>query len=120
MADKILESVSDFDYTLVMDPNFTGLTGGEPEKASGGDRNEIVDRLYREYETMCLKDPTVVDVEDAYPKSYQWRMGDRYDQAKIDLLVEAVKEGKRIADLESYQEFLEEVSKRDFKPESWD
>lgn len=120
MADKILESVSDFDYTLVMDPDYIGLAKDGPEKPSGGDRNEIAERLYREYEEMCLKDPTIVDVEEAYPKSYQWRMSDRYDQAKIDLLVEAVKEGRRIADLESYQEFLEEVSRRDFRPESWD
>ncbi|MBE6028191.1 MAG: hypothetical protein E7227_06290 [Clostridiales bacterium] len=88
----------------------------EPEKP-------VIDpweRLYSEYEEMCLKEPTILDLDDAYPHSYQWRVGDRYDPAKIEVLKAALMEGKRISDTEAYQEYLEDFKRRRFEPVSWE
>ena len=141
------DNAKDFDYTIVLDPRYPSLDDQEQaeaaakagaETAQGGteaaktvevsmkqapekdDRKAAVDRLYAEYEAMCYKEPTVVDMDDAYPHSYQWRIGDRYDVAKVAVLREALKERKLIADTEAYLIYVEEIKSRSFKPESWD
>ena len=128
----------DFDYTIVMDPRYPGLdpikheplaeTGPEKsheekapakEKAASSSERPVIDpweRLYAEYEEMCFKDPTILDKDDAYPHSYQWRVGDRYDPAKIEVLKAALSEGKRITDTEAYQEFIEDIKSRKLEP----
>ncbi|MBE6019189.1 MAG: hypothetical protein E7230_02470 [Clostridiales bacterium] len=116
----------DFEYTIVMDPGLTEeemlqmfktkeapAPEADPAKAEG-------ERLYAEYEKMCMKDPTVLDTDDIYPHSYQWRIGDKYDPDKIKVIKEALKLGERIADTEAYQMYLEEIKSRSYKPESWD
>lgn len=82
--------------------------------------NDYYERLYAEYEEMALKEPTILDIDDAYPHSYQWRVGDRYDPAKIEVLKAALSQGKRITDTEEYKKYLESFKTRRFKPESWD
>ena len=137
---------NDFDYTIVMDSRYPGLdpaaqeeaveAAADPEKV--GDKapaeagqtvptpepqiefNDYYERLYAEYEEMALKEPTILDVDDAYPHSYQWRVGDRYDPAKIEILKAALSQGKRITDTEEYQKYLDDIKNRRFKPESWD
>ena len=79
-----------------------------------------MDRLYFEYEKMCLKEPTVLDMDDAYPHTYHWRSSDRYDPGKMRVLEEALKTGRRVADTEAYQRYVEEVKKLKFAPDSWD
>ena len=69
---------------------------------------------------MCFKDPTILDKDDAYPHSYQWRVGDRYDPAKIEVLKAALREGKRITDTEEYQNFIENIKSRKIEPLSWE
>lgn len=142
--DKKFDKAEDFDYTIVMDPRYPGMIPGspaaaaetaaptkEPAAASGAEasakdpepKKPVIDpweRLYSEYEEMCLKEPTILDLDDAYPHSYQWRVGDRYDPAKIEVLKAALTEGKRISDTEAYQEYLEDFKKRRFEPVSWD
>lgn len=89
-------------------------------KQDNADRKAAIDRLYDEYEKMCYKESTAVDKDDAYPHSYQWRIGDRYDEAKVAVLREALKERKLIADTEAYLIYVEEIKSRSFRPESWD
>ena len=131
----------DFDYTIVMDPRYPGLDPVAPEQAApaapekesapaapakepvASPEKPVIDpweRLYAEYEEMCLKEPTILDMDDAYPHSYQWRVGDRYDPAKIEVLKAALREGKRITDTEEYQKYLEDIKNRRFEPVSWE
>ena len=133
----------DFDYTIVMDSKYPGMdpaaqeeaveaaaNAGDAKKGAAGpavpapepqiEYNDYYERLYAEYEEMCLKEPTVLDRDDAYPYSYQWRVGDRYDPAKIELLKAALVQGKRIIDTEEYKKYIEDIKNRRFKPESWD
>ena len=126
--DKILKDANDHDYTIVLDPNYAELEkmvmeqASEPEETKDdkdGSKAEI-DRMYAEYEVMCLKEPTILDLDDAYPHSYQWRVGDKYDPAKIEVLKAALREGKRITDTEAYQEYVEDMKSRKFEPASWE
>ena len=125
----------DFDYTIVMDPRYPGLDPirheplaeaekkPEPEAHAKEPEKVVIDpweRLYAEYEEMCFKDPTILDKDDAYPHSYQWRVGDRYDPAKIEVLKAALREGKRITDTEEYQNFIENIKSRKIEPLSWE
>ena len=116
----------DFDYTIVMDPRYPGLDPIRHEPLAEAEKKPekvVIDpweRLYAEYEEMCFKDPTILDKDDAYPHSYQWRVGDRYDPAKIEVLKAALSEGKRITDTEAYQEFIENIKSRKIEPLSWE
>ena len=131
--DKKLDNFNELDYTIVLDPRYTGLDIKKAEETDAPAAEEPViekpmkdeianplESLYAEYEAMCLKEPTILDLDDAYPHSYQWRVGDRYDPAKIKVLNAALKEGKRITDTEAYQEYLEDVKNRRFEPVSWE
>ena len=134
--DKKFDKAEDFDYTIVMDPRFSELfpkgtpaaDAGAPAAATPATKTPepekpVIDpweRLYAEYEEMCLKEPTILDLDDAYPHSYQWRVGDRYDPAKIEVLKAALTEGKRISDTEAYQKYLEDFKNRRFEPVSWE
>jgi hypothetical protein len=116
----------DFDYTIVMDPRYPGLDPIRHEPLAEAEKKPekvVIDpweRLYAEYEEMCFKDPTILDKDDAYPHSYQWRVGDRYDPAKIEVLKAALREGKRITDTEEYQNFIENIKSRKIEPLSWE
>lgn len=114
----------DFEYTIVMDASYTGPDVNEfrkPEEGGDGpDANKEYELLYYDYERMILRDPTVLDKDDAYPHSYQWRVGDRYDPGKIAALEEAINNRVRISDTEAYRKYVEEMKNRKFKPESWD
>ena len=116
----------DFDYTIVMDPRYPGLDPIRHEPLAEAEKKPekvVIDpweRLYAEYEEMCFKDPTILDKDDAYPHSYQWRVGDRYDPAKIEVLKAALREGKRITDTEEYQTFIENIKSRKIEPLSWE
>ncbi len=133
----------DYDYTIVLDGNYLETSGHEeklgkevkrlkPEdqqtKTPADDSQDEkqtdskvrVDLLYSTYEKMLFKEPTIMDDDDAYPHSYQWRMGDRYDPGKIEVLEAAVREGKKISDTEAYQKYVEDVTNRKFTPDSWD
>ena len=112
-----ITKVTDFDYTIVLDGHYLAPEIKKEEEKSF---KEIMDRLYYQYEIMCLNEPTVLDKDDAYPHSYQWRMGDKYDPGKEAVLREALKLGEKIENTESYQKYVEEVGKRKFKPDSWD
>ena len=94
----------------------------EPEQGAekANDPNAEYELLYHDYERMILRDPTVLDKDDAYPRSYQWRMSDRYDPAKLAAVEEAINNRCRISDTYAYKKFIEEMKDRRFKPESWD
>lgn len=106
----------DIEYTIVMDPEYTAAIN--PNKAA--DPKHAIDLLYEEYEQMCLREATVLDKDDIYPHSYQWRMGDKYDSVKVGLVKEALKQNKKIADTEEYQAFVEAVKKSRIETISWD
>ena len=89
-------------------------------KPDKDERKAVIDRLYAEYEKMCYMETTVVDQDDAYPHSYQWRIGDRYDEAKVAVVREALMQRKLIADTDAYQIYVEEIKGRSYRLESWD
>ena len=118
---------NDFDYTIVLDAGYTGLDlmdsdqdSEETESTAEDNGKAAIDSLYDEYEKMCLKEPSVIDKDDAYPHSYQWRMIDKYDPVKVEVVKAAINEGKRIAETDAYLIYMAEVGSRKFKPESWD
>lgn len=123
-----MENKKDFDYTIVLDGNYADNSGHEEMSGTmierlrrePDDAQEAMDRLYYDYERMCLKDPTILDKDDMYPHTYHWRMGDKYDPAKKAVLEEAIKLKVRVADTEAYQKYVEEISHRSFAPDSWD
>ena len=116
----------DFEYTIVMDASYTAPQKSEGQAAAAAAAGGLTDSmkeaelLYDAYERMALMEPTILDVDDAYPHSYQWRVGDRYDADKLAVVEAALKEKKRISDTEAYQEYLEKIKNLKFKPESWD
>ena len=112
----------DFEYTIVMDASYTGPDESELEKNVQGasDSHAEEERLYADYERMALRIPTVLDMDDAYPHSYQWRVGDRYDPEKLAALEEAINNRSKIEDTEAYKKFVDSIKNRKFKPESWD
>lgn len=133
------ESKSNFDYTIVLDGDFAGMADNKafqredavkpaaPEVPAPESRttepdslSEKMDRLYYDYEKMCYKDPNTLDKDDIYPHSYQWRLGDRYDEGKVPVLEEAIRTGLRIAETEAYEKYVEEIRNRRFTPDSWD
>ena len=145
MDNKKADSVKDIDYTIVLDKNYSGpdldKTGGWQKELESfippdyntasdraasdaadesGDTRAMIDKLYSDYETMCLKEPTVLDIDDAYPHTYYWRMGDRYDPDKIEVIKKALKQGIKIAETDAYLEYVEKVKNRRFSPDSWD
>ena len=125
MDDKKTFSEKDFEYTIVMDASYMGpdasdLKQDEAGQGEAADRIAEYELLYFDYEKMILRDPTVLDKDDAYPHSYQWRVGDRYDPAKIAALEEALNNRVRISDTQAYKKYIEDMKNRRFKPESWD
>lgn len=120
------ENNNDFDYTIVLDSGMTSVdllkqaAAQENPESVVEDEKAAAERLYYEYETMCMKMPMIVDKDDAYPRSYQWRIGDRYDPAKLEVIKEAIRTGKTVMDTEAYQEYLEEIKNRSYRPVSWE
>lgn len=106
----------DIEYTIVMDPEYADAV----KAANDADPVHAVDLLYKQYEQMCLNGSGVLDRDNIYPRSYQWRMGDKYDPAKVGLVREALRQNKLIADTEEYQAFLEEYKKTKVGTFSWD
>lgn len=124
MDSKKTYNEKDLEYTIVMDASYMGPDVNDFRKPEEGgseeDPNAEYELLYYDYEKMILRDPTVLDKDDAYPHSYQWRVGDRYDPGKIEALEEALNNRTRISDTQAYQKYIEEMKNRRFKPESWD
>ena len=79
-----------------------------------------MDILYTKYEEMRLKEPGILDLDDVYPHSYQWRIGDRYDKEKMAVLKEALSQGVKIEDTEAYERYVESVKHKRYSPVSWD
>lgn len=96
------------------------LPDEKPESDPTSEINEKMERLYYDYEKMCLKLPTVLDKDDVYPHSYQWRLGDKYDPAKLEVLEEAVRKGVKIEETEAYVKYVEGIKRQKFTPLSWD
>ena len=82
--------------------------------------HEMMDRLYSEYERICFQDPNTLDMDDIYPHIYHWRIGDRYDPAKMPVLEDAIRQKCRIADTEAFEKYVNEVKSHKFQPDSWD
>ena len=124
--DRNTNKNKDLEYTIVMDASYRGpqiqdaaAPAEVPAEEADGSKKEI-DLLYDAYERMALMEPTILDVDDAYPHTYQWRMGDKYDPDKVAVVEEALREKTRITDTEAYKKYIEKISSSKFKPESWD
>ena len=111
-----MSNEKDIEYTIVMDPEYADAV----KAVNDADPKRAVDLLYKEYEQMCLGGSSVLDKDEIYPRSYQWRMGDKYDPAKVGLVREALRQNKLIADTEEYQTFLAEAKKNKVESFSWD
>ena len=124
--DKKTNDFDNIEYTIVMDPEYPlteGMKEGripESAKTVKKETGDATDILYAEYERMCLKEPTVLDKDDIYPHTYQWRIVRKDDPAKIALVRKALEQGVKIADTDEYQEFLEDVKKRGLGPDAWE
>ncbi|MBQ6388456.1 MAG: hypothetical protein IJH90_02345 [Mogibacterium sp.] len=115
---------------MVMDASYTGPEKLQAEEVAdqavqnirkvAEDPRVTMDRLYEAYEKLWMREPTVLDTDDIYPHSYQWRTADRYNAGKLAVLTEAVKTGKRIAETEAYERYVEAGKHRKFKPDTWD
>ena len=113
----------DFEYTIVLDASYAGPDINDLKKDDvPAEENPHAEdeRLYTDYEKMAFRLPTVLDKDDAYPHSYQWRVGDRYDPGKLAALEEALNNRTKIEDTSAYKKYLEDIKNRKFKPESWD
>ena len=121
--DNYTDKNKDLEYTIVMDASYRGPqipdAQERPAEEADGSKREI-DLLYDAYERMALMEPTILDVDDAYPHTYQWRMGDKYDPDKVAVVEEALRQKKRITDTEAYRSYIDKISSSKFKPESWD
>ena len=121
--DNYTDKNKDLEYTIVMDASYRGPqipdAQQKPAEETDGSKREI-DLLYDAYERMALMEPTILDVDDAYPHTYQWRMGDKYDPDKVAVVEEALRQKKRITDTEAYRSYIDKISSSKFKPESWD
>lgn len=121
-----MDKEKDIEYTIVMDPSYLGPTeegmNTDVESIREGDAfdRKAADHLYSEYEKMCYKLPTVLDADDAYPHSYQWRIVDRYTPSKIKVVEEALSRGVKIADTEAYALYLEEVKNSGVELDPWE
>jgi hypothetical protein len=137
---------NDFDYTIVMDKTYIApdpedirreeaarKAAKEQDKSPASNENQgkdqdkkpvdfrkLMDGLYDEYERMCFKEPTVLDKDDIYPHSYQWRARDKYDPSKKEVLEEALKLGVKIIDTPAYEKYAEEVKKSSSAAVKWD
>ena len=125
MEKKNTFNEKDFEYTIVMDASYTAPDANDlrkPGEGAGqaGEAHAEDERLYADYERMAFRLPTVLDRDDAYPHSYQWRVADRYDPGKLAALEEALNNRSKIEDTEAYQKFIDEMKNRRFRPESWD
>lgn len=118
---KYSNTTDDIQYTIVMRRDEV-LPDEKPERSSetASDFKKSADRLYHEYEKICFRDPTVLDKDDIYPRSYQWRLGDRYDPGKLAAVKEAVLKMVRIEETEAYGKYAETMSGKNFTPDSWD
>ncbi len=121
-----INDLKDYEYTIVLDGSYMApgseveVIAEEVPAKKKEDPKAEADRIYAEYEAMCMKEPTVLDTDDIYPHSYYWRIGDRYDPAKVAVVEAAIKDGKRIADTEAFAEYAEKVKNSKYTPESWD
>lgn len=111
-----MSNEKDIEYTIVMDPEYASAIASQKD----ADPKHAVDLLYEQYERMCLSGASVIDKDDIYPRSYQWRMGDKYDPSKVGLVREALRQNKKIEDTEEYRTFLEESKKNKVETFSWD
>ena len=126
--DYYLLKTSEFEYTLVLGRDYLDEDGKDPKTREEGkhfselptEQEEEMDRLYYEYETLWLRSPTVLDKDDAYPRSYYWRLGGRYDPDKKAVLEEALSTGKRIEDTDAYRKYVEKAKSMKFTPDSWE
>ena len=115
----------DFEYTIVMDASYMGpdvndLKKIDEDAGKAADMIADYEMLYFDYEKMCLKWPTILDMDDAYPHSYQWRIGDRYDLGKMEALEEALKSETKIENTEAYRKYISNVTHRKLPQMSWD
>lgn len=117
--DTVSKTINGIEYTVVLDKRQLPIEAMKSGNKKQTDLKESIDELYREYEKMRLNEPTVVDIDDIYPRSYQWRIGDRYDMGKVASLEEALKDWKKIEETEAYSKYIETLSESVLAPDAW-
>ena len=115
----VSKTINGIEYTIVLDRQKLPIEALQSGDKKQNDLKENIDNLYREYEKMRLNEPTVIDADDIYPRSYQWRMGDRYDMGKVAALEEALKNWKKIEETEAYRKYIETVARSGMAPDAW-
>lgn len=116
----ISKTINGIEYKVTVDDPQLSRNMLNQGKGAGESIKANIDRLYDEYERMRMNEPTVLDRDDIYPRSYQWRNGDRYDMGKVAAVQEALKSWKKIEETEAYSKYIAMKSSKILPPDSWD
>lgn len=88
--------------------------------AEAKDEKKIIDELYDTYIEMHRSEIGFLDSDDLFPRTYHWRLEDRYAPGKKEILEEAIKHHKRIEDTQAYQDYVEKKKRNKIVNMSWD
>lgn len=99
-----------------------GASADDGSKKTDGseDEKKIMDALYNEYIAMHSGEIGFLDSDDLFPRSYHWRLDDRYAPEKKEILQEAIKFHKKIEETQAYQDYAEKKKRSKRIDLSWD
>lgn len=98
--------------------NESGAEAGDT--GDTGDEKKAMDALYNEYIAMHSGEIGFFDSDDLFPRSYHWRLDDRYAPEKKEILQEAIKFHKKIEETQAYQDYAEKKKRSKKIQLSWD
>lgn len=116
----------DEQHPLDLEANFEELTNYLPadfefgSRPAAADEKKIIDDLYDEYIAMHSGELGFLDAEDLFPRSYHWKLDDRYAEGKKEILEEAIKRHLKIEETSSYQDYVEKKKRNKRVEMSWD
>lgn len=84
------------------------------------DEKRLMDDLYSEYISMHSGEIGFLDSDDLFPRTYHWRLDDRYAPEKKEILQEAIRLHKKIEETQSYQDYAERKKRSKRMELSWD
>ncbi len=117
---------SDFDFSNKTVGGRQAKTAVKAADTSDGsadeskDEKKIIDELYDTYIEMHRNEIGFLDSDDLFPRSYHWRIDDRYAPGKKEILEEAIKLHKRIEDTQAYQDYVDKKKRNKIVNMSWD
>lgn len=128
----------DDQHPLDLEANFEELTNYLPEDFKFGkkpgdtdhktgqkkdqetDPKKEMDDLYEQYIAVHRGEIGFLDEEDLFPRSYHWKLEDKYAPDKKEILEEAVRFRKKIEETQAYQDYVEKKKRQKTMDMSWD